>query len=141
MPTRRPQRPRPPEPARRNTARPAGDNVSTDEILPGGNEALPLRSNVPAISECTFAYVEKTFPARAKAKSGGLVVAGDNFRVAHEGPGVGPLTGEARPGRAVPADPRAGRCGQGPRRHRGGDAQRGEARGEPHAPGRGAHRA
>ena len=45
-----------------------GNNISTDEILPGGNEVLPLRSNIPAISEYTFAYVDKTFPARAKAK-------------------------------------------------------------------------
>jgi aconitate hydratase len=56
-----------------------GDNISTDEILPGGNEALPLRSNIPAISEYTFAYVDKTFPARAKAKGGGFIVAGENY--------------------------------------------------------------
>ena len=56
-----------------------GDNISTDEILPGGNEVLPLRSNIPAISEYTFAYVDKTFPARAKAKGGGFIVAGENY--------------------------------------------------------------
>lgn len=56
-----------------------GDNISTDAILPGGNEALPLRSNIPAISEYTFAYVDKTFPARAKAKGGGFIVAGENY--------------------------------------------------------------
>ena len=56
-----------------------GDNISTDEILPGDNEALPLRSNIPAISEYTFAYVDKTFPARAKAKGGGFIVAGENY--------------------------------------------------------------
>jgi len=56
-----------------------GDNISTDAILPGGNEVLPLRSNIPAISEYTFAYVDKTFPARAKAKGGGFSVAGENY--------------------------------------------------------------
>ena len=56
-----------------------GDNISTDEILPAGNEVLPLRSNIPAISEYTFAYVDKSFPARAKAKRGGLIVAGENY--------------------------------------------------------------
>ena len=56
-----------------------GDNISTDAILPGGNEVLPLRSNIPAISEYTFAYVDKTFPARAKAKGGGFIVAGENY--------------------------------------------------------------
>ena len=56
-----------------------GDNISTDEILPGGNDVLPLRSNIPAISEFTFAYVDRTFSTRAKAKAGGLIVAGENY--------------------------------------------------------------
>jgi aconitate hydratase len=56
-----------------------GNNVSTDEILPGGNEVLPLRTNIPAISEFTFAYVDRTFPARAKASGGGFIVAGENY--------------------------------------------------------------
>jgi aconitate hydratase len=56
-----------------------GDNVSTDEILPAGNEILPLRSNIPAISEYTFAYVDPTFPARARASGGGFIVAGENY--------------------------------------------------------------
>ena len=56
-----------------------GDNISTDDILPGGNNVLPLRSNIPAISEWTFAYVDKTFPQRAKEKKGGFVVGGENW--------------------------------------------------------------
>ena len=56
-----------------------GDNISTDHILPGGAEILPLRSNVPAIAEHTFEYVDKTFPARAKAKGGGIIVGGENY--------------------------------------------------------------
>jgi len=56
-----------------------GDNISTDGILPGGNEVLPLRSNIPAISEHTFAYIDTTFPARAKAAGGGFIVGGDNY--------------------------------------------------------------
>ena len=55
------------------------DNVSTDEILPGGNDVLPLRSNIPAISEYTFAYVDKTLSARAREKGGGFIVAGENY--------------------------------------------------------------
>jgi aconitate hydratase len=55
------------------------DNVSTDEILPGGNEVLPLRSNIPAISEYTFAYVDETLSARAREKGGGFIVAGENY--------------------------------------------------------------
>ena len=56
-----------------------GDNISTDHILPGGNNVLPLRSNIPAISEWTFAYVDKSFPRRAKEKGGGFVVGGENW--------------------------------------------------------------
>lgn len=56
-----------------------GDNISTDGILPGGNEILPLRSNIPAISEHTFEYIDPTFPARARSAGGGIVIAGDNY--------------------------------------------------------------
>lgn len=56
-----------------------GDNISTDHILPGGNDVLPLRSNIPAISEYTFRYVDHTFPARAKAAGGGFLVGGENW--------------------------------------------------------------
>jgi aconitate hydratase len=56
-----------------------GNNVSTDEILPGGNEVLPLRSNIPAISQFMFSYVDETFPTRAQAKGGGFIVAGENY--------------------------------------------------------------
>jgi len=56
-----------------------GDGISTDHILPGGAEILPLRSNIPAISEHTFEYVDKTFVRRAKEKGGGIIVGGDNY--------------------------------------------------------------
>lgn len=56
-----------------------GDNISTDAIMPAGAKILPLRSNVPAISEYVFTNVDATFVARAKEKGGGLVVGGDNY--------------------------------------------------------------
>jgi len=56
-----------------------GDNISTDGILPGGNEILPLRSNIPAISEHTFEYIDPTFPTRARAAGQGAIVAGENY--------------------------------------------------------------
>ena len=56
-----------------------GDNISTDHILPGGNDVLPLRSNIPAISEYTFRYVDHTFPKRAQDAGGGFVVGGENW--------------------------------------------------------------
>jgi len=55
------------------------DNISTDEILPAGARILPLRSNIPAIAEYVFNYVDKTFPARAKQKGPGFIVAGKNY--------------------------------------------------------------
>jgi aconitate hydratase len=60
-----------------------GDNISTDTILPGGARVLPLRSNIPAISEFTFAYVDRTFPARARELQAegrvGVIVGGENY--------------------------------------------------------------
>jgi aconitate hydratase len=56
-----------------------GDNITTDHIMPAGAKVLPLRSNIPAISEFVFERVDKTFVARAKAKGGGFVVGGDNY--------------------------------------------------------------
>ena len=56
-----------------------GDNISTDTILPAGAQVLPLRSNIPAIAEFVFHYPDPTFVARAKAKGGGIIVAGQNY--------------------------------------------------------------
>ncbi|MGH8055768.1 MAG: aconitate hydratase [Candidatus Entotheonellia bacterium] len=55
------------------------DNISTDTILPAGAQVLPLRSNIPAISEFLFRYVDASFAERAKAKGGGIIVAGQNY--------------------------------------------------------------
>ena len=56
-----------------------GDNISTDHIMPAGAKILPLRSNIPAISEHVFAPIDPTFPKRAKELGGGLVVGGVNY--------------------------------------------------------------
>jgi aconitate hydratase len=56
-----------------------GDNISTDTILPAGAQVLPLRSNIPAIAEFVFRYADPSFVERAKAKGGGLIVAGHNY--------------------------------------------------------------
>lgn len=55
------------------------DNISTDHILPAGPQVLPLRSNVPAIAEYMFRYVDDTFVERVKAKGGGFIVAAHNY--------------------------------------------------------------
>jgi len=56
-----------------------GDNISTDHILPAGAKILPLRSNLPAISEYTFAAVDKDFAARAKTIKNGVIIGGENY--------------------------------------------------------------
>ncbi|MBN2679253.1 aconitate hydratase [Acidithiobacillus montserratensis] len=55
------------------------DDITTDHIMPAGAKVLPLRSNLPAISEFVFHMVDETFPSRAKASGGGFIVAGHNY--------------------------------------------------------------
>ncbi|MBI5816277.1 MAG: aconitate hydratase [Nitrospinae bacterium] len=55
------------------------DNITTDDIMPAGAKVLPLRSNIPAISEFVFEKVDKTFPKRAREAAGGFVVGGTNY--------------------------------------------------------------
>ncbi|MBI4828492.1 MAG: aconitate hydratase [Nitrospinae bacterium] len=56
-----------------------GDNITTDDIMPAGAKVLPLRSNIPAISQYVFERVDKTFPSRAKDAGGGFIIGGDNY--------------------------------------------------------------
>ncbi len=56
-----------------------GDNITTDHIMPAGAKILPLRSNIPAISEHVYEIVDPTFPARAKEAGGGFIVGGENY--------------------------------------------------------------
>lgn len=59
------------------------DNISTDEILKAGSEVLPLRSNIPAISEYAYYVIDESFYDRAcenKGKYGDYcVIAGENY--------------------------------------------------------------
>lgn len=55
------------------------DNITTDHIMPAGAKVLPLRSNIPAISQHVFSAVDPTFADRAKAAGGGFVVGGQNY--------------------------------------------------------------
>ncbi|MCJ7550745.1 MAG: aconitate hydratase [Anaerolineae bacterium] len=56
-----------------------GDNITTDHIMPAGAKILPLRSNIPAISEFVFARVDADFVSRAKEWQGGILVGGANY--------------------------------------------------------------
>lgn len=57
----------------------AGDDITTDHIMPAGAQITALRSNVPAISEHVFSRVDEGFVARAKASDNGIIVAGENY--------------------------------------------------------------
>jgi aconitate hydratase len=59
-----------------------GDNITTDDIMPAGSSILPLRSNIPAISEFVFSNIDKTFSTRAteaRSLGGGIIVGSENY--------------------------------------------------------------
>ncbi|MDD7428217.1 MAG: aconitate hydratase [Oscillospiraceae bacterium] len=56
-----------------------GDNITTDHIMPAGAKILPLRSNIPAISQHCFAVCDEKFPARAKEMGTSIIVGGSNY--------------------------------------------------------------
>ena len=56
-----------------------GDNISTDAIMPAGNQVLPLRSNIEAISEHVFEQVRAGFAAACRARGTVVVVGGRNY--------------------------------------------------------------
>jgi aconitate hydratase len=57
------------------------DDISTDEILPAGAQALPYRSNIPEIARFSFAPLEPGYYERALGHqdTGHLVIAGKNY--------------------------------------------------------------
>jgi aconitate hydratase len=55
------------------------DNITTDHIMPSPANLLPLRSNIPALSDYCLTPVDKGLPARAKQNGGGFLVAGENY--------------------------------------------------------------
>ena len=56
-----------------------GDNITTDHIMPAGAKILPLRSNIPAISQHCFAVCDETFPKRALEAGKSIIVGGTNY--------------------------------------------------------------
>ncbi|MFN3813560.1 MAG: aconitate hydratase [Aquificaceae bacterium] len=61
-----------------------GDNITTDHIMPAGAQILPLRSNIYAISEYVYQYVDPEFVNRAKRikeekNIASIIVGGENY--------------------------------------------------------------
>ena len=59
----------------------AGDNVSTDDIMPAGAKVLPLRSNIPEISKFTLTRLDETFYTRSEEAGFAdcCVIGGENY--------------------------------------------------------------
>ncbi|MDR1028751.1 MAG: aconitate hydratase [Clostridiales Family XIII bacterium] len=77
------------KPFPRNTALPdrvtgrvilrAGDNVTTDDIMPSDSSLLPYRSNIPYLANFCFEKIDSGFSARAKDAGSGAIVGGENY--------------------------------------------------------------
>jgi aconitate hydratase len=57
----------------------AGDNISTDTIMPAGNEILPLRSNIEALSGFMFSPLNPNFARECKERGNVVIIAGENY--------------------------------------------------------------
>jgi len=59
----------------------AGNDISTDEIMPAGAKVLPFRSNIPAISQFVFSQIDETYYERAMDfhKQCSFIVGGANY--------------------------------------------------------------
>jgi len=55
------------------------DNITTDDIIPAGANILPLRSNLPKISEHTFKMIDQEFINRMKKDETGIIIGGFNY--------------------------------------------------------------
>ena len=47
--------------------------------MPAGTKILPLRSNIPAMSEYVFAPLDESFARRARQTGSGIIVGGENY--------------------------------------------------------------
>src|SRR5262249_2878000 len=60
----------------------AGDNISTDEILPAGAGVLPYRSNIPKAAEFVFRDIDPAYARSAleiKEVTGHAIIGGNNY--------------------------------------------------------------
>lgn len=57
----------------------AGDNITTDDIMPSHAKLLPYRSNIPYLSQFCFSGIDEEFWKRCKENQGGFIVGGENY--------------------------------------------------------------
>jgi aconitate hydratase len=56
-----------------------GDNITTDDIMPSDARLLPYRSNIPYLSNYSFATIDPDFPSRCKEAKEGIIIGGVNY--------------------------------------------------------------
>lgn len=57
----------------------AGDNITTDDIMPSDSRLLPYRSNIPHLANYCFEKIDGDFAARCKTAKGGIIIGGENY--------------------------------------------------------------
>ncbi|MDL2314487.1 aconitate hydratase, partial [Desulfovibrio sp. OttesenSCG-928-C14] len=56
-----------------------GDNITTDDIIPGGSNILKFIANIPKFAEYVFHYTDPAFVERARALQSTAIVGGENY--------------------------------------------------------------
>jgi aconitate hydratase len=56
-----------------------GDNITTDDILPGGSKILPLRSNLPKISRHVYEVKAPGFAGKARSEGDVAILGSENY--------------------------------------------------------------
>jgi aconitate hydratase len=57
----------------------AGDNITTDDIMPSDSRLLPYRSNIPYLANFCFEKIDTGFSTRAKDAGKGVIIGGENY--------------------------------------------------------------
>jgi aconitate hydratase len=57
----------------------AGNNITTDDIMPSDSKLLPYRSNIPHLSQYCFFTIDEGFPSRCKIAENGIIIGGANY--------------------------------------------------------------
>ncbi|MDR0817689.1 MAG: aconitate hydratase [Clostridiales Family XIII bacterium] len=57
----------------------AGDNITTDDIMPSDSRLLPYRSNIPYLANFCFEKIDAGFSTRAKDAGKGVIIGGENY--------------------------------------------------------------
>ncbi len=57
----------------------AGDNITTDDIMPSDSRLLPFRSNIPHLSNFCFEKIDPELPGRCKDAGQSVIIGGENY--------------------------------------------------------------